>query len=73
MMHIIKLAAFVTFMGVGAIAGCQEHGTMEKTGAKIDEMVDKADQSVQEANEKIEGAIDDAEKKIEKTTKAKQE
>lgn len=65
-----KLAANVVVIGclsaVLGLAGCQQEGTAEKVGQKIDRAAEKAEQKIEQATEKAETKIDAAKESLDK-------
>jgi hypothetical protein len=56
-------------LAVGLLVGCEQTGSAEKAGEKVDKAVDQAGKSMQKAGDKIEGAAKDAEKKVKDATR----
>ena len=50
----------ICICAVLGMAGCQQEGTAEKTGEKIDRAVEKAEQKMERATEEAEEEIEDA-------------
>ena len=61
---IVFLLSFVL-----VLAGCQQEGTAEKAGRKVDQAGEKAGKAVEKAGDKIDIAAEKAGKKIEEETK----
>ena len=61
---IVLLLSFV--LGLG---GCQQEGTAEKAGRKVDQAGEKTGKAVEKAGDKIDNAAEKAGKKIEEETK----
>lgn len=47
-----------------AVAGCEEKGTAEKAGERIDEAAEKAGEEIEKAGDEIEEAAEEAEEEM---------
>jgi hyperosmotically inducible periplasmic protein len=56
-------------LGLAVLAGCEQKGTMEKAGQKIDKAVEETGKEMQKAGEKAADKLDEAAKKVREATK----
>jgi len=68
-----KVLVIGCLTAVLGLVGCQQEGTAEKTGQKIDQAAEKAEQKIDAATEKAEIKIDAAKESLDKKTEAVQE
>jgi len=68
-----KVLVIGCLTAVLGLVGCQQEGTAEKAGQKIDQAAEKAEQKIDAATEKAEIKIDAAKESLDKKTEAVQE
>lgn len=52
-------ACFLLIMFIAGISGCEQEGSMEKTGKAIDEAVEDAGKAVEEAKKDLEETMEE--------------
>ena len=67
-MDLWQLAVVLGF-ALSLLAGCEQKGTAEKAGEKVDKAVDQTGKAMQKAGDKIQETGKEAEKKVKEATK----